>query len=283
MKLGLVLEGGASRGYFSCGVLDGLLEEGIIADYVIGTSAGIANAVSYASGQIGRNLDIAKNYLHDKRYMGFTHMLRPKNRCYYNLKFAFEDVPNIHVPFDYDAFAAFKGDVVAAVTNVDTGEAEYLDMPRGDRTFSVLKASCALPLLFPVITINGKKYMDGGICVPIPVMQAVDSGCDKNIVILTRERGYKKAPEKALQWAAKAYKKYPEFSQSLMQRTDRYNKNLKLVQDLESQGKAFVIAPEKIDGIRRTETDPEKLEGIYQQGYALLKENLPSLHEYLEK
>lgn len=211
MKLGLILEGGASRAYFSSGVMDALLEENIIADYVIGTSAGIANAVSYASGQIGRNLSIAKDYLHDKRYMGFKHMLNPNNRSYYNLDFVFDSIPNIHLPFDYDAFNNFKGEVVAAVTNINTGKAEYLPVPRDDKKFNVLRASCALPLLFPIITINGQKYMDGGIFMPIPADEAIRSGCDKNIVILTRERGYRKSPEKSLELAAKLYRQYPKF------------------------------------------------------------------------
>ena len=116
MKLGIVFEGGASRAFFSCGVMDALLEEHIIADYVIGASAGIANGVSYVSGQYGRNLAIGTKYTADKRYMGVRHLFDKSNRSFYNLQFVFDDIPNKYLPFDFDAFAAFEGDVLAVYT-----------------------------------------------------------------------------------------------------------------------------------------------------------------------
>ena len=282
MKLGLVLEGGASRAYFTSGVLDALLEENIIADYLIGTSAGIANGVSYASQQKGRNLRLATEYLHDKRYMGLRHLVNPKNRSYYNLDFAFSDIPNKHLPFDYQAFRDFKGNVVASVTNIMTGQPEYLEMPKDDKDFMVLRATCALPFLFPIIKIGDKKYMDGGITAPIPVDQAVSSGCDKNIVILTRERGYQKKPEKGLVWASRFYCRYPRFAQALLERTEKYNSNLRLIEELEKEGKVFVIAPINIDGLKRTESAPEKLANIHQQGHRVFRSILPELRNYLE-
>ena len=118
MKIGLVVEGGASRTFYSCGVMDEMLRENIYADYVIGTSAGISNAVSYVSKQIGRNYIIGTKYLNDKRYMGTKYLLSPKKRCYFNLDFIMDEIPNKLVPFDYDTFAKFKGDVIATLTNI---------------------------------------------------------------------------------------------------------------------------------------------------------------------
>lgn len=283
MKLGLILEGGGSRTYFTSGVLDALLEANIIADFVIGTSAGIANAVSYISGQSGRNLRIATEYLHDKRYMGIRYLLHPKNRSYFNLRFVFDEIPNKHLPFDYDAFERYKGNVVAAVTNVLTGKAEFLEMPRDDTSFTHLRATCALPILFPFIRIDGVPYMDGGICAPIPADAAVNAGCDKNIIVLTRERGYQKPPEKALIWAEKKYRKYPNFAAAISKRTEAYNNNLCQIEKLEAEGKVFVIAPDAIEGIKRTESDPQKLEQLHLQGYKHLIETLPKLKEYLNR
>lgn len=280
MKLGLVLEGGASRTYFSCGVLDVLLEENIIADYVIGTSAGIANAVSYASMQKGRNLQIAQQYLHDKRYMGIRHLFNPKNRSLYNIKFVFDDIPNKYIPFDYDAFSKFEGDVVSVVTNIETGKAEYLKMPREDKQFNYLVASCALPIIFPIIKINGKKYMDGGITNPIAVNQAISEGCNKNIVILTRERGYIKTYEKGLGIASRFYRKYPEFRKALEKRTETYNNNMNELNILEQENKVFIIAPKEIN-CGRTETRPDIISGIYNHGCEVMRELMPSLKQYL--
>lgn len=131
MKLGMVFEGGANRTVFSCGVMDAFLKERLMPDYLIGVSAGIAYGVSYLSGQKGRNIEVVENYIADKRYMGMRHLFNRNEKAYFNTKFVFEEVPNELIPFDYDAFAAYPGKVEAAVTNIHTGKAEYVEVPRG--------------------------------------------------------------------------------------------------------------------------------------------------------
>lgn len=281
MKLGLVLEGGASRTYFSAGVMDALLEEEIIADYVIGVSAGISNACAYCSNQIGRTLTIGEKYIHDKRYMGGKYLIKKGNDSYFNLKFVFDDIPNRLVPFDYNAFKEFKGNCIAGVTNIETGKTEYIEVPRDDKKWQVLRATCALPLLFKPILVNGKRYLDGGITVAVPIEKAIEDGCDKNIVILTRENGYRKAPEKALKLAARRYKNYPEFKQKLLTRTENYNEGRKVIEALQSEGKIFVFAPSKTEGFKRTESDPQRLTAIFNEGYTQCKNRLEELKTYL--
>ena len=143
MKTGLVLEGGALRTIFSSGVCDALLDGDLMPDYVVGVSAGIAYGVSYISRQKRRNLHILTNYANDKRYMGPKNLLEPDNRCYFGLKFTYETIPNELIPFDYETFAAYPGQVEAVVTNLDTGCPEYLPVPRRDEKFLVLQATCA--------------------------------------------------------------------------------------------------------------------------------------------
>ncbi len=196
MKTGIVLEGGAIRTIFSSGVCDALLTGGIMPDYVNGVSAGIAYGVSYVSRQIGRNLDIMVNYANDKRYMGTGNLLRRDNRAYFGLKFVYETIPNELIPFDFDAYNAFPGEVEAAVTNLDTGRAEYLPVGGADRSFTILQATCALPLLFPIFHIDGKPFLDGGASDAIPFERALEKGCDRVIVVLTRERDFRRQPEK---------------------------------------------------------------------------------------
>ncbi len=266
MKLGLVLEGGASRTVFSCGVMDVLLENNIIADYVIGTSAGIAYGVSYASGQIGRNRDVSVRFMSDKRYMGIRHLLSPKNRSYYNLDFVFNQIPNKEILFDYDAFAKFGGDVLATVTNIETGKPEYLPVPSDDGNFTALQASCALPILFKPITIGKKRYLDGGLTDAIPFERAISDGCDKVIVILTREKGYIKGRDKAEKLVSLSYRKYPKLVTAFKLRPDNYNKQILKLAEYEKSGKALVIYPEDIQGIGRTEKKPEVLLSLYNQG-----------------
>ncbi len=281
-NLGLVVEGGASRAYYACGVMDGLLEAEIHADYVVGTSAGIANAVSYVSRQIGRNYIIGTEYTCDKRYMGFKYMLKPKVRSYYNMDFVMNEIPNKHVPFDFDTFRDFKGEIEATVTNIKTGKAEYLPVSRNDRKFTILHATCALPILFQPVKIHGEEYMDGGIADSIPVMRAFDCGCNKAIVILTQPRDYRKQHDKSLDLSAKIYRKYPEFAKALMNRPENYNKTLEKISELEKQGKIFVIAPEKSLEIKRTERSPKEIDRIYKQGTADFYKTKDKLVNFLE-
>lgn len=279
MKLGITMEGGASRTIFSCGVTDAFLEEGIMPDYFIGVSAGIAYGVSYLSKQKGRNLELSTKYMNDKRYMGARHLL--KNRNFYNLDFAFGEVPNKLLPFDADAFEAFPGKVVAGVTNLHTGKPEYIEVPRRDENYKVLVASCALPILFQPVKIGKHYYLDGGLSDSIPYEQAMKEGCDKNIVILTRERGYVKKQERAGVISQKLYKKYPNIVEDLKKRPERYNACIETLMEREKAGEVFVIAPEKLYGVGRTESNPDKLRKLYEEGYRQAKKQMPKLKEYL--
>ena len=197
MKLGMVFEGGANRTVFSCGVMDKFLEENIMPDYYIGVSAGMAYGLSYLSGQKGRNLELMEKYMADKRYMGMRHLLNRKEHAYYNTKFVFEEVPNELLPLDYDALARFPGEIEAAVTNIHTGKAEYMEVPRGKEMKDLLIATCSLPILFQPVKIGRHYYLDGGLADSVPYEHAMEMGCEKLVVVLTRERGYVKTQEKA--------------------------------------------------------------------------------------
>ncbi len=280
MKIGLVLEGGASRTFFSCGVMDRLLELKIYADYVIGVSAGISFGVSYSSRQTGRNRRIMTDYQHNKQYAGIRHLLNGKNKSYYNLKYVFDDIPNGLLPFDYEAFDNRKENCIAVVTEMKSGKAEYLELP-ADKEFTALRASCALPLLFKPIEINGKLYMDGGVSDSLPFEKAFSDGCDKAIVLLTRPRGYIKGYEKATPLVKLAYKKYPEFLKSFLNRPENYNNSMKRLYKLETEGKAFIIAPKDVFGVGRTERDPKKLRKLYDEGYEECKNAEKELLEFV--
>lgn len=246
MKLGIVCEGGANRTVFSCGVMDVLLEEGIMPDYFIGVSAGIAYGVSYLSGQKGRNLEVIENYIADKRYMGVRHLFNKKEKAYYNTKFVFEQVPNELIPFDYDAFERYPGKVEAAVTNIHTGAAEYVEVPRGRDMRDVLVASCSLPVLFQPVKLGRHYYLDGGIADSIPYEHAFREGCDKLLVVLTRERGYVKTAERALKITNSLYRKYPKVVEALETRPVRYNACMERLKELERQGEGIRHCPGRL-------------------------------------
>ncbi|MBR6337187.1 MAG: patatin family protein [Ruminococcus sp.] len=279
--LGITCEGGASRTVYSCGILDKFLDESIMCDRFIGVSAGIAFGVSYISKQRGRNLSLASDFMPTRKYMGAHHLLRPSNMSFYNLDYAFNEIPNSLLPFDMKAFAEFEGSVEAVVTNVDTGRAEYLECPRDDREFTLLRASCALPMLFPMIEIGGKRYLDGGLADSIPFKHMIEQGCDKNIVILTRPRGYVKKDEPLLKLMEKRYKKYPELVDCMRTRAQRYNECVAELEQLRREGKVFVFSPKHTFGVNRTENDRRKLRRLYDYGYAHAEHELENLRRYL--
>ena len=268
MKTGLVLEGGAFRTIFSCGVCDAFLDAGLpLPDYTVGVSAGIAYGVSYLSRQSRRNLKLLTTYANDKRYMGVGNFLDRRNRSYFGLKFSYETIPNELLPFDYETFAAYPGTAEAVVTNLNTGRAEYLEVPRKDEHFLLLQATCAIPLMFPVIHLDGQPYLDGGCADAIPWRHALEAGCDRVVVILTRERSYRKEPEQLMPLFRRVYRKYPVFLEGLRTRAERYNQCREELFALEQEGRVLVIAPANTRGFSRTERDRQKILALWQDGF----------------
>ena len=282
MKLGITMEGGANRAIFSCGVMDALLDGEIMPDYFIGVSAGMAYGTSYISKQKGRNLKIAREYVKDKRYMGMSHLLNRSERNFFNVDFIFGEIPEKLVPFDYDTFAAFPGEVVAVATNIHTGKAEYLPVPRDDRKFTTGVASCALPLLFQPVKVGHHYYVDGGVADSSPYKKAIEAGCDKNIVVLTQTSDYRKGTDRSTKLFSKMYCRYPKVAEAMLARADKYNACLDELKELEKEGKVFIIAPEDTYGVGRAERNMDKLERLYDQGYNETRLLLPELKEYLE-
>lgn len=266
MKLGLVLEGGASRTAYSCGVMDCLLDNGIYCDYVIGVSAGISYGVSYSSRQTGRNLEIFEKYLEDPRYMGIKHLFG-KQKSYYNLDFIFDEMPSEYLPFDWEAYNKYGQTSYAAVTNIETGKPEYYHITDEDKKWTLLRASSSLPILFPEVSLYGNKYLDGGITDSIPFEKALEDGCDKIITVLTRERSFVKKKESIVPLVKLKYKKYPNLIKALENRHIMYNNQLEKLRKLEAEGKALVIAPADTHGIGRTERKSSVLLPYFNEGY----------------
>lgn len=163
---GIVFEGGTFRPIFSCGVMDALLSENILLPYCIGVSAGIADGVSYISKQPQRNLEIMQKYRNDKRYMSRSNW--KKNKSIFGLDFVFGEIPDHLIPFDWDTFRSYEGTCLVGVTNAKTGQIEYKNAMDMDEKFTMLRATCALPMFFPAIDLDGQKYYDGGLVDPIP-------------------------------------------------------------------------------------------------------------------
>lgn len=281
MKTGIVFEGGAFRTIFSCGVMDALVENNIMPDYMIGVSAGAAYGVSMASRQPGRNLNVLMKYRNDKRYLGIENMFDKNNRSVYGLEFSYETIPNELNLFDYDSFMSYKGDFYCVVTNILTGQPEYMKYTGKDHTNTVLKATCALPMLFPPIMIDDIPYMDGGLTDSIPFKRAFNDGCDKVLVVLTREAGYSKHTSGSTKAIAKSYEKtYPKLSDALLSRAERYNACLHELEEYEKKGDVMIIRPAVSKGFSRLEKDKNKILSMYNDGYNQCYEKLGDIRSF---
>ena len=262
---GLVLEGGGMRGVFTCGVLDYFMDNNIRFPYAIGVSAGACNGLSFMSRQRGRakfsNIDLLEKY----KYIGLKHYIKKGNIMDFDL--LFHEFPDNIIPYDYDTYFASPDRFEMVTSNCLTGEAEYYEEKQSkERVIDIVKASSSLPILCPITYVDDTPMLDGGICDSIPVERAMQQGYKKNIVILTRNKGYRKE-SKDIKVPSFIYRKYPAMRQALGNRNSLYNSQLDLIDKLEEEGKAFVIRPQKPITVDRIEKDPDKLTALYEEGY----------------
>ncbi len=277
---GLVLEGGSFRCIFSAGVMDALLENNIIYDYIIGVSAGISNATSYISKQPRRNLDVIKEYRSDPRYISRRNLISTGSMV--GIDFIFDEIPNKLNKFNWQEYYNFKGEIKVGVTDMRTGESVYKDGKQLDKTCSLLRASCAVPLFFPPVDIEDRLYLDGGIADAIPIKQALKDGNDKLLVVLTQPEGYRKSKNKLTKAGAYFYKeKYPELYRVMLNRNAMYNKTIKFIEEFKRKYPENIIVLQPEYKINSMESDIGILENVYNHGYNMAKEKLDKIYKFL--
>ena len=280
-KTGLVLEGGGLRGIFTAGVLDFFLEKNIEFDGCIGVSAGSCHACSYLSKQYKRAFNVSVDYLDDKRYCSMHSLITTGDL--FGVDFVYGEIPNKLNPIDNEAFMKSRTRFQAVITNCRTGEAEYPDV-KDFRTDTVyIRASSSLPFLSKMVKINGELYLDGGVSDSIPIKKSIENGNTKNIIIMTRDKKYRKKQSKLGKISAIRYKKYPKFVELMNTRFSRYNEILEYIYELERQGKVFIIQPETSLNLGRIEKNREKLTNVYNIGYKEAEKRYSAMMEYLAK
>lgn len=265
-RSGLILEGGGMRGVFTCGVLDNFMDRGIRFPYTIGVSAGACNGLSFLSRQRGRarfsNIDLLEKY----RYIRYQYLLTKGNIMDFDL--LFDIFPNQILPYDYAAYAACEERFEMVTTSCRTGKACYYEEKQDpSRIIAIVKASSSLPFVCPIAYVDGEPMLDGGIVDSIPLERAHALGYDQNLVVLTRNKGYRK-PDKPSWIPPVVYGRYPALREAIRQRNQLYNQQLELVERLEETGKVTVIRPLQPIEVDRMERDPQKLRALYDQGYA---------------
>ncbi|WP_277630672.1 patatin-like phospholipase family protein [Atopococcus tabaci] len=280
MTVGMVLEGGGMRGLYTAGALDRMLDEEIKVDGMVTVSAGALFGINYASQQRGRALRYNKEYINDKRYISIRNLLTTGNIV--SKEFAYYTVPFELDIFDEEAFKKSGIDFFVTVTNVETGEPEYVLIEKPFEQMEALRASGSMPFVSKMIENNGQKYLDGGVSDSIPIQKAQELGYEKLIVILTRPLDYRKtkASESMINLF---YRKYPQFAERLKNRHHTYNETVEEIIRLEEAGEVFVIRPSQTIPIKRLEKDPGKLEEMYELGVKDTELMMHDLKAYLEK
>lgn len=280
MKTGLVLEGGGKRGIYVAGVLDVLLENNIVVDGLIGASAGAVNGCSYVSNQYERNIRYNLRFANEKKYMSIYSLITTGSVV--GTDFAYNKLPNELDLFDYEAFEKSPTKFYATCSNLETGKAEYIhcDTLRGNK-MDYLRASASLPYVSKVVEIDGKKLLDGGICDSIPLKAFQDMGYSKNIVVLTRPKGYIKKPENNM-LAKLYYSDYPDFIKAMKIRYAVYNRTLQYIEEQEKLGNTLVLRPSKYIKISRMEQNKDIIQEMYNLGKSDANKMLQEISLFLK-
>ena len=280
-KTGLILEGGALRGIFTAGVLDCLLDKNVYFPYVAGVSVGVSNASGFVSRQKGRSKKIL---IHEntRSFYGLPNILRTGkvldlDECI--VKYAYDNFP-----YDFETFR--KSDTLweAVVANCETGEAEYVSDFQTDReALDFCKASCSLPFICKPIELRGKKYLDGSLADSIPYQRALDMGCDKILLILTKADIHEATDYKKLKLLVDLFyrRKYPKLADTILGRKDQYLRQMEAIEKMEKEGRAMIIKPDETT-VAHFENNRKKLEKCYQDAYKLMERRFDELDAFLK-
>ncbi len=277
----LVLEGGAMRSLYTSGVLDVFMNNNIDIDCTVGVSAGALVGSNYVSNQKGRTANININYCKDSKYIGVGAI--KNNKGLIGFDYLFGEIAKDN-PFDEKEFFSTKKRFVTGVTNCITGKTEYFDKDLKN-TYKLLQASSSMPLVSKIVEINGKPYLDGAIDCNVPIDWALDQGYEKIVVVLTRNKEYRKQPlsNKMKKMYNLVYKKYPNLLKTMYDRPNKYNETYDEIEKLERENRIFVFRPKNNVDISRLERDQDKLRDLYEEGIDEAEKQLENLKKYLNE
>lgn len=277
----LILEGGGFRGVYTSGVLRLFMDRGLYLPYVIGVSMGACNAANYVSRQPERNRIVNIRYVNDSRYMSYLRLFTKGEL--FGMTFIFDALPYRLAPFDHTTFTASDQKCIFCVTDCETGEALYFEKNElGEDYLKALQASVSLPFVTKPVPFRGRILMDGGISDSVPIRKSLEDGNTRNILVLTRPKGYRKKPSRFITLARIMYPKYKGLSRAIARRHTRYNTTMDFIDRLEAHGDVFVIRPQSDLGVGRIARNKARLYAVYEQGYGDASKSYPALCTYLD-
>lgn len=282
MRVGLVLEGGAMRGMYTCGVIDVLMENGIVFDGVIGVSAGAVFGCNYKSKQVGRAIRYNKRFCGDKRYMSIRNLLTTGDL--YGREFCYKTIPEKLDLFDTETFEKNKLDFYVVATDVKNGEPIYYKCHKGDAyDIKWMRASASMPFVSQVVKIDNYELLDGGLTDSIPFEWFIKQGYARNIVVKTQVANYRKKHHKMLWLVRLFFLRRPIIAKLLIKRYKLYNEQLRKLRELEQNGDVLVIEPSEYISIKRLERNADKLQQMYDLGRRDAIAKMGEIRQFLSK
>lgn len=261
----LVLEGGGMRGYYSAGVFEGFMEHGIMFPYIVGVSAGAANALTYISGQPMRSRQIVERFACTPDYVSVRNLF--KYGSMFNRDLVFRKIPQKLVFFDYEALQSLPIRFLTGAMDCKTGEAVWFEKEYLSENLEITEASCAVPMIAPIVKYKGFELLDGGIPAPIPIEKSIEDKNTFHVVVLTQNEGYVKKPFSNSVLAKIIYRKYPNVVKALERRHEIYNQQVALCEKLEKENKAIIIRPKEPVKVGRTTRDTKLILDLYDEGH----------------
>lgn len=265
---GIIDVGGGIRGIYGAGVLDRCLDEKIKFDLCIGVSAGAANIITFAAGQRSRNFRFYHEFAFRKEYMSLDNVF--KKGEYFNLDYVYGTLSNSdgECPLDYDALKAFDGSAQFVATEAETGKPVYFSLnDAGVDNYDIISASCSIPVLCKPTVIDGKSYLDGGIADPVPIERAIELGCDKPIIILTKPKTHRKSGFAESRTSKLLRSEFPVSAEMVKNCAQLYNKQVELALELERQGRCLIVAPDSSCGVGTVKKNTASVAALYTKGY----------------
>lgn len=268
MRTCVIDVGGGYRGVYAAGVLDYCMQNSIQFNVGIGVSAGSANVSSYGAGQYKRNYQFYTEYGLRKEYASIGNFV--KKGSFIDLDYVYSTLSNSdgENPLDYVALIKSPMELFVVSTNAINGEAMFFtksDLYQDG--YDVFKASCAIPFVCKPYWIKGVPYYDGAISDPVPIHKAMELGCEKIVVILTRPEDYKRRAEDDEKQARMICKQYPKAAEQLRKRAKKYNDDVALARTLAKEGKVLIVSPKDTCGVDTLTRDALKLKELYKKGY----------------
>lgn len=282
MKKGLVLEGGAMRGLFSAGVIDILMENNLLPDGVIGVSAGAAFGCNIKSKQPGRVIRYNKKLAHDWRYASFRSLLTTGD--YFGGEYAYHYMPRHLDYFDVETFNNNPMEFWAVCTNVGTGKAVYKRLMEVDNNcLEYIRASASMPIAARIVTVEGKKLLDGGIADSIPLRFFQEQGYDRNLVVLTQPANYVKEPNKLMPLMRLWLRRHARIIRALEQRHIMYNNQLEYIRQEEKKSNTLVLRPETVLTIGHLSHNPDDMQATYEHGRKVATKHLEEIKAFFSE